>query len=250
MSVDHKLLICVPTYNEYENIGVLIDSLFETGLDVTVVVVDDGSTDGTQHIVSDYIKKLGDSKVILLTRTKKDGRGGAVWHGFKTLLSDRYQLYIEMDADLSHDPQDLLCGLPLFDNQTDLLIGARYPNGKIIGWPLRRRILSKLANCLAKFLLGGNIYDYTNGYRIYSPRAIRVILSAKPRFSGFISLSETVAICIANTLTVKAFPITFRDRSNGKSNATFAEVMASFVGIFKISFLSRTGYYKVKKPSS
>ena len=212
-------------------------------LGLSIVVVDDNSKDNTQQEVRNKINAYGNDKVYLFTRTKKDGRGGAVWHGFKEMQKLNYDVFVEMDADFSHDPQDLIKGIQLIGAQSGLIIGARYPDGKIIGWPFKRRLLSRFANLLARVLISFSIHDFTNGYRIYTAETVRLIDEIGLKYKGFISLSEIIAICLVNKRKIEAFPITFRDRSKGQSSATLAEVIKSLIAIFDIAVGLRNGRY-------
>lgn len=238
-----RIVICIPTYNEAENIGGLIDTIMSLSINPTVVIVDDNSEDGTRNEVQGRIKKFGIEKVKLLTRTKKDGRGGAVWYGFRKMLALNFDIFVEMDADFSHDPHELINGIKMIDRTSSLIIGARYPHGKILGWPIKRRVLSRLANILARILISNSIFDFTNGYRLYTAETVKIIEAVGLRNKGFICLSETIAICIVNNCKIESFPITFRDRSKGDTSATFLEVMRSLVAIFDIAIGLRNGRY-------
>ncbi|MCE2517887.1 MAG: glycosyltransferase [Alphaproteobacteria bacterium] len=240
---EKKIVICIPTFNEAENIGRLIDELLSFDFAPSVVVVDDNSKDNTQDEVRNKIKAYGGDRLRLLTRTKKDGRGGAVWHGFKEMQKLDFDIFVEMDADFSHDPKDLMKGIELISDTSALVVGARYPHGKIIGWPFKRRLLSRFANLLARILITPSIHDYTNGYRIYTAETVSLINAVGFKYKGFILLSETIAICLVNNRRIEAFPITFRDRSKGNSSATLSEVIRSLLAIFDIAIGLRNGRY-------
>lgn len=239
-----RFLVSIPTFNEETNIGDLIDELMELPIDCVVTVVDDNSHDKTQEIVMQKIEKFSDQKVKLHIRKDEKGRGSAVWYGFEKNLSEKFDYYIEMDADFSHAPSDLLTGVALIYPQKGVFIGSRYNGGTINGWPIKRRLLSFLANVMARFLLDHTIKDYTNGFRIYSYETVKIILSVGLKNGGFIALSEIIAICLANKVGVEEFPINFRDRTNGSSNATIKEVLKSFFGLLGIAFSLRRGHLK------
>ena len=239
-----KFLICIPTYNEEKNIGPLIDDLMQLPINCVVAIVDDNSQDKTKYVVEDAINKYSASRVRLCVRSTDRGRGSAVWHGFATFFDEGFDYFVEMDADFSHSPIDLLGGVQLVCPSVGLLIGSRYNKGKIEGWPVKRRILSLSANLLARVLIDFKIKDYTNGYRIYSSKTVELIKGVGLENEGFIALSETIAICLANGVKVLEFPIRFKDRSKGSSSANFQEVFRSFINIFKIAFHYHKGRFK------
>ena len=239
-----RFIVCIPTFNEVDNISDLIDQLLDINLDLTVAIIDDNSRDGTANAVREKIRQHGSESVWLIERETKDGRGGAVLRGFREGLTQDFDFFVEMDGDFSHDPADLQGASWLIDSSVELLIGARYPDGQIHGWPLKRRILSYFANRLASLLIPADISDYTNGFRIYSRTAVEKILSVGVVNKGFIALSEIIAICVANDLSISSFPIIFRDRTKGSSNASIAEVIKSFVAVFKIALMLRKGKFK------
>ena len=144
-----------------------------------------------------------------------------------------------MDSDFSHSISDLKKGLKIFlnkNNKIDVLLGSRYPNGKIINWPIQRRIFSKLANTLARFLISNKIYDYTNGFRFYNTEAIKIMVNKKPKNKGYVYLIETLSIFIYKKLKIIEYDIVFKNRIRGKSNTTLNEILNSLKGIFSIAF--------------
>lgn len=238
-----KALVVLPTYNESADVLRLIEALLATSVAPDVCVVDDSSPDATSAIVAAAITEREGwaSRVRLVTREKKAGRGGAVREGLRRgLESDSYTMFVEMDCDFSHDPGALEVGTALLERGLDVAIGARYPNGTIIGWPVSRRIFSRLANMLARTLIDWSVPDYTNGFRFYNRRAAEAILAEPQRHTGYIYLSETVAVCLRAGLTIASFPIVFRNRERGESNTDFHEIVAAMVGIFDVARWYRT----------
>ena len=145
-----------------------------------------------------------------------------------------------MDADFSHSPNELKRNIKTFYNKKlDLLIGSRYlANSKIINWPLSRRILSKLSNLLARFLLGVQVNDYTNGYRFYSKRAIKTVISKCNKLDGeFIILSEIILVLFKMKYKISEIESIFRNRVRGKSSVNLILVFQSFVGLIKLYLL-------------
>jgi dolichol-phosphate mannosyltransferase len=237
-------LAVLPTYNERENIVQLVDELLSKYPDLFVCVVDDNSPDQTAKAVSDFQSKCNTEKqnrIHLIVRTKKDGRGGAVRAGFSWGLQHpyvRFEHFVEMDCDFSHSPDELKNGLALLEH-ADIALGSRYPNGKVIGWPLKRKALSFCANLLARTLISTTIGDYTSGYRCYTRKATELLCKAQQRHKGYIYLSEALAHLMENGLKVAEFPITFVNRERGVSNTSAKEVMDSLYGIFEIGIRHR-----------
>jgi dolichol-phosphate mannosyltransferase len=238
-----KVLVVLPSYNEKENIVNLIEAILALGAGFSVCVVDDSSPDGTADLVRGAIESKGlAARVNLIVRSKKDGRGGAVREGFKWgFESGRgFQAYIEMDCDFSHEPKSIPTGLMYLETSADVVLGSRYPDGKIVGWPLQRHLLSFFANTLARTLINFKIHDYTNGFRFYSPRAVEIMLKHSQKHKGYIYLSESLSQLLRSGMRVDTFPIYFKNRERGVSNTSLAEVRNAFLGIFSIAWEHRT----------
>jgi len=238
-----RTLVVLPSYNEKENIVNLIEAILALGPEFSVCVVDDSSPDGTSELVKGAIvaKSLGD-RVHLIVRSKKDGRGGAVRTGFQWgFASGRgFEYFVEMDCDFSHEPKSIPTGIGLLDKGADVVLGSRYPNGTIEGWPVKRHVLSFLANSLARTLINFRIHDYTNGFRFYSKRAVEVMLKHSQKHKGYIYLSESLSQLLRAGMKVETFPIYFKNRERGVSNTSLAEVRNAFLGIFSIAWEHRT----------
>jgi len=235
-----KTLIVLPSYNEKENINQLIQAILGISETFFVVVVDDNSPDGTIDSVVDANKKMilhDQGRVHIIKRFAKDGRGGAVWDGMKWgLASDiDFQSFVEMDCDFSHNPNEIKQGLKLISEGNDLVLGSRYPDGKIINWPLKRRIFSRFANILCRLLISLKFHDYTNGYRFYNRKAATHLAQSKILHKGYINLSETIAKLLKHQFTIASFPIVFENRKRGKSNTDLKEMLGSFFAIFQIA---------------
>jgi glycosyltransferase involved in cell wall biosynthesis len=231
-------LVVLPTYNESADVLPMIEALLETGTAPDICVVDDSSPDGTSDVVAAAIAQRPGwgERVRLITRPGKGGRGGAVREGLRVgLENDAYDLFIEMDCDFSHRPEDLVVGAALLSRGWDVVIGARYPDGRIIGWPLQRRVFSRFANTVARGLIDWSVPDYTNGFRFYNRAAVEAILSVPQRNTGYIYLSEALAVCLSAGHTVASFPIVFRNRERGESNTTMGEVVAAARGIIDVA---------------
>jgi len=236
--MNNTIGICIPTFNESSNIIKLLDKLIKIK-NVIVCVVDDNSPDKTYELLIRKYSKNLNKKIFVIKRKKKDGRGSAVWIGFRKLKTLKVSTYVEMDSDFSHSIYDLKKGLKIFskkNEEIDVLLGSRYPNGKIINWPIERRIFSKLANILARFLISDKIHDYTNGFRFYNSYAVKIMVKKKPKNKGYVYLIETLSEFIDKKLRIIEYDIVFKNRIRGKSNTTLNEILNSLKGIFSIAF--------------
>jgi dolichol-phosphate mannosyltransferase len=237
-------LVVLPTYNERLNIIELTDAILDVDPANEVCIVDDSSPDGTAACVREAIssRPRWSERVHLIVRDRKDGRGGAVRQGFEWGIGRRrYTAFVEMDCDFSHEPGALSQGLATMDRGYDVVIGSRYPDGTIIGWPASRRILSAFANGLARLLIDHSITDYTTGFRFYRPAVVEELLARQQRHRGYIYLSESISHVLRAKHRVGSFPICFRNRERGVSNTSLAEIWASLRGILAIAVHHRFG---------
>ena len=235
-----KIGIVIPAFNEDKNIINLINQI-KKRLNCLILIVDDSTNKNTKKLFS----KNKFKNVKYYHRGKKLGRGSAVIFGFNKLLKIKKDVncLIEMDADMSHSPGELKRNIAYFyKNSFGLLIGSRYlPKSKIINWPLSRRILSKLSNRLAKFLLEAPVYDYTNGYRFYSKEAARTIIKKCTNTGGgFIILSEIILILWKNGFKIGEIRSIFKNRIRGESSVNLSLVIESFLGLIKLYVISKT----------
>jgi len=240
-----KTLVILPSYNERKNIREISLDILDLGLDYSICIVDDNSPDQTARFVKDFRSTLPSdmqSRIHLIIREKKDGRGGAVKTGIQWGLENVQdtQAFVEMDCDFSHSPTDIPTGVRLLEN-ADMAMGSRYPDGRVIGWPLSRRVFSFLANFLTRFLINWHIHDYTNGFRFYSKKAAELMCQLPQRHKGYIFLSETTANFLKMGLRIKSFPIVFVNRERGKSNTTIKEIFAALTGILDVAWRYRGG---------
>jgi len=235
-----KISIIIPAYNESENISKLLKKI-KLNIKSQIIIVDDSNNNLTENIL-----KNNKIKINYIKRHKKLGRGSAVLEGLKKALKNKKKnIFIEMDADLSHPPSELKRNLKFFErNKLDLLIGSRYlKESQIINWPISRKIFSKLANYLARFLLKIPCTDYTNGYRIYSRSAAKKIVQKCGKIGdGFIILSEILLVLYKNNFKIGEIKTKFVNRSRGESSANLKLIIASLVGLIKI-FLKRNSTY-------
>lgn len=210
-----RVIVVIPTYNEAENIRLILDRLRAAQPSVDILVVDDGSPDGTGQIADDYAAR--DAAIHVLHRTTKEGLGAAYLEGFAWALEHDYDVVGEMDADGSHQPEQLhrlLDALP----DADLVIGSRYvPGGSVVNWPRRREWLSKGGNIYIRALLGIKIRDVTAGYRLFHRDTLLAIDLADVESTGYVFQADLAYRTLQAGLRVREVPIEFVERERGKS---------------------------------
>lgn len=216
MSEVEKALVIVPTYNERENIIRLIDAVLSQDPRIEVLVVDDGSPDGTGGLVDE--RASSDSRVHVLHRPKKMGLGTAYLAGFRWALDRDYELVFEMDADFSHDPSHL----PQFLESAldaDLVLGSRYREGKVtvVNWPMARLMLSYSANIYARLVTGLPLYDATGGFKCFHRKVLEAIDLSDVRSNGYAFQIEMSFRAWRQGFRIVEIPIVFVDRTEGQS---------------------------------
>ncbi len=227
-----KTLVVIPTYNEKDNIAALIGRILDLPEKPEVLVVDDDSPDGTSQAVRALA--IQNTRVRLLSRKGKGGRGSATLDGFKMALEEGWDYVIEMDADFSHDPNDISRLLAL-SGQAEMVLGSRYlPESVIVQWPLKRKLFSRLANFYARLILGIPLSDYTNGYRCYSRAALQKLHFEKIPATGYIVLSYVSYQLYKQGARFKEIPIRFVNRRRGASNFSKQEVLQAFSAVWEI----------------
>tara|TARA_A100001015_G_C15025518_1_gene730276 strand:- start:1410 stop:2123 length:714 start_codon:yes stop_codon:yes gene_type:complete len=229
--------IIVPTYNEEDGIEKLILNVFKYVKDSEIFIVDDTNNRRIEQIIKKF------KNIYYFNRGKKQGRGSAVLFGIsKALNKKKYDLFIEMDADLSHDPSEINNNLKKFNEENlDLLISSRYlKESKIVNWSLRRKIFSKFSNILAKYLLEVPVKDYTNGFRIYSVNASKFIIQNCGKVSGgFVMLSEILLKLHLNGFKIGETNTIFKNRTRGESSVTISEILNALIGIVKLYLIRK-----------
>jgi dolichol-phosphate mannosyltransferase len=222
-----RTLVVVPTHNEGENIEQLLDALALRVPGADVVVVDDASTDATRELVR---ARLGDGSALrLVERSSKRGLGDAYREAFTSGISQGYELLVQIDADLSHDPAALPLMLAIADQGIPVVIGSRYiPGGTVTGWPRRRTWLSRWANRYVAIMLGLAVNDATAGFRVYRADALEVIGLDDLRASGYGFQVEMTYRSVRAGLGVVEVPIAFRDRVAGESKMDRRVVVEAF----------------------
>ena len=228
-----KVLVIIPTYNEMENIPGFIPQVLEQNEDIDILVVDDGSPDGT----GDYIEKLSEEngRVHLLRRKKKMGLGTAYIAGFKWALERDYERVFEMDADGSHSPTALNAFLKESE-KADLVLGSRYLKGKIsvVNWDWKRLILSYGANFYTRLVTGMPFSDATGGFKCFSRKALQALDFKKLKSDGYCFQIETTHRLWKKKFKIKEIPIIFTDRTKGSSKMSGGIISEAFFLVLKL----------------
>lgn len=209
-------LVIIPTYNEAENVLDVLQKTRAAVPDASILVVDDGSPDGTADLVDEHAAALG--QVQVLRRTEKNGLGAAYKAGFAWGFAHGFDVMVEMDADLSHDPAALPTLLARIDDGADLAIGSRYvPGGSIPDWAWHRKALSRWGNRYVDTMLGLDVADATAGYRAYRASMLEAMDLASVRAEGYGFQIEMTRRVTQRGGTIVETPISFTDRTRGTS---------------------------------
>ena len=233
-TAERRVVVILPTFDEAQNIPILVPFLLAVGDKVDVLIVDDNSPDQTGKIADDLAHRLP-ARVSVLHRQSKSGRGGAVMAGMRQALSDdRYAWFCEMDADLSHQPEELAAMLEAAAG-VDMVVGSRYvPGGGIEGWGTVRRVWSRMSNRIIRTVLGVPLTDFTTGYRLYSRRAVEFLTRAPLRETGYIALSEWAYKIHGAGMPIREVPSVFVNRRFGKSNMSAAEAIGAIRALLRM----------------
>jgi len=219
-----RTLVIIPTYNELENLPLIMGRVHKARPEVHVLVVDDSSPDGTGDL-ADKLALADPGRVHVLHRTAKDGLGAAYLAGFAWGLARKYSVLVEMDADGSHAPEQLYRLLDAIDEGADLAIGSRYVEGGTVrNWPWRRLVLSKTANTYSRLLLGVGIHDITAGYRAYRREALEKLDLSAVDSKGYCFQIDLTWRTINSGFTVVEVPITFTERELGVSKMSGSNI--------------------------
>tara|TARA_E500000331_G_scaffold47729_1_gene40512 strand:+ start:1734 stop:2459 length:726 start_codon:yes stop_codon:yes gene_type:complete len=232
-------LIIIPTYNEKENIENIILEIFDLEESFNILIIDDGSPDGTAKIVKELQKKYSKS-LFLKERSGKLGLGTAYIHGFKWALENNYEYIFEMDADFSHDPKDLP---RLYEachkNNGDLAIGSRYVKGvNIVNWPMSRLLMSFFASKYVKTITGMPIHDSTAGFKCYKRKVLEKINLDKIEFIGYAFQIEMKFKSWKYGFNIVEVPVIFTDRQEGNSKMSGGIFYEALFGVIKMKLKS------------
>jgi dolichol-phosphate mannosyltransferase len=231
-----KNLVIIPTYNEIENIDKMVRSVMALPREFHLLVVDDGSPDGTAL----HVKKLQSdfpSKLHLEERKGKLGLGTAYIHGFKWALARDYEFIFEMDCDFSHNPSDLVRLLEACEHGADVAVGSRYTKGgKVSNWPLGRILMSYFASVYVRVVLWLPVKDTTAGFKCYRRRVLESIELDKVRFMGYAFQIEMKYRAYRKKFKIVEVPIKFTDRVLGVSKMSTKIFKEAFLGVLQMRF--------------
>jgi len=231
-----QILIIIPTYNERENIVLIIPEIKKVLPQVHILVVDDSSPDGTAQSVREVASTIND--VYLLERSQKDGLGRAYISGFLWALQRSYQFIFEMDADFSHDPQYLPDFLDAI-KENDLVIGSRYISGvNVINWPMSRLLLSYCGNKFASVLTGISVKDCTGGFKCFRRELLEKLDLGKISSSGYSFQVEINYYAWKKGFRIAEIPIVFTDRKYGDSKMSTKIIREAFLLLWKLRLAS------------
>lgn|SRR5690348_4586847 len=235
-----RALVIVPTYDERENIKRLIGAILDQDVRLDILVVDDGSPDGTGEIVESLMQH--ESRVHILKRARKMGLGTAYIAGFSWALQEGYDFVFEMDADFSHDPAHLPQFLRAIDD-ADLVLGSRYRNGKVtvVNWPIKRLLLSYFANVYARIVTGLPVWDATGGFKCFRRHVLEGIDLTRVRSNGYAFQIEMSFRAWRKHFKIVEIPIVFVDRTEGQSKMSRSIVREAIWMVWRLRFWALRG---------
>ena len=240
MAESDRAVVIIPTYNERENIAKLIEGVLEQDARLDVLVVDDGSPDGTGAIVDEI--SASSPRVNILHRPRKMGLGTAYLAGFRWALDRDYGYVFEMDADFSHDPAHLPQFLEAV-RDADLVLGSRYQYGKVtvVNWPIARLILSYFANVYARTVTGLQLFDSTGGFKCFRRRVLESIDLSAIRSNGYAFQIEMSFRAWRRGFRIVEIPIVFVDRTEGESKLSKGIVREAIWMVWRLRWGAMTG---------
>lgn len=236
-----KKLVIIPTYNEIENIEDIISCVFSLEEDFDILIVDDSSPDGTGEKVADLIPTYY-NRLFLEVRSTKNGLGRAYIHGFKWALQKGYDYIFEMDADFSHNPNDLIKLYRACKNGADLAVGSRYCQGlNVVNWPMNRVLLSFFASKYVRLITGLPINDSTAGFVCFTRKVLEELPLDQVELVGYGFQIEMKFRAYCKKFKIVEIPIIFTDRTKGKSKMSGAIISEAVFGVIKMKFMSLLG---------
>ncbi|MCZ6703925.1 MAG: polyprenol monophosphomannose synthase [Ignavibacteria bacterium] len=237
-----KALIIIPTYNEVENLPKLLPVIFLKDESIDVLIVDDNSPDGTAQ----WVKEEGEKnpRIKLIKREKKMGLGTAYIAGFKYALKNNYDFIFEMDADFSHNPEEIPNFLNAMVNY-DLVLGSRYKDGvNVVNWPMRRLMLSLFANIYTRLITGLPVHDATGGFKCFKKEVLQSINLDHVKSNGYAFQIEMTFKAWKKGFKIKEISIVFTDRVKGTSKMSRKIVREAIVMVWKLRLASMFGILK------
>jgi dolichol-phosphate mannosyltransferase len=229
-------LVIIPTYNEKDNVELMIRTVFNLPVPFDILIVDDNSPDGTAQIVQSFQKEFPE-KLHLLLRKEKNGLGKAYIAGFQWALQKNYNFIFEMDCDFSHNPQDLIRLREACLNNFDVAIGSRYcKGGKVKDWPLGRILMSYFASLYVRSILWIPIHDTTSGFKCYKRKVLETIPLESIQFTGYAFQIEMKYAAYKLGFKLTEVPILFKDREKGQSKMSIKIFREALIGVLKMRF--------------
>ena len=238
-------IVIIPTYNEKENIEKIIRAVFALEKKFHVLIIDDGSPDGTAQIVKNLMASEYENSLFLVERSGKLGLGTAYICGFKWALEREYEYIFEMDADFSHDPNDLpRLYSACHDEGYDLAIGSRYVTGvNVVNWPIGRVLMSYFASKYVRFVTGFTVHDTTAGFKCYKRRVLQTIELDKIRFKGYGFQIEMKYTAYKIGFRIKEVSVVFVNRREGTSKMSGGIFGEAFFGVMRLRLDGRMRKY-------
>ena len=229
-----RTLIVVPTFNERENVAALIPELFKVASTADVMLIDDNSADKTADFAEQSFG--ANPRFSVLRRNERRGYGRSLLEGYRAGVDRNYARLVQLDADFSHDPK-VVPRLIDAAGAADVVIGSRYcAGGRVVNWPLRRRLLSRFANQYVRTITGLTVQDSTSGFRCYTRRALQVLLEIPITAEGYAFLVETTFRAQRAGLRIAEVPITFIDRREGHSKMSRKIIFESVLRPWRLRF--------------
>ncbi len=231
----NNTLVIIPTFNEKDNIQHIIRATFSQKKEFDILIVDDNSPDGTSKIVTELQKEFT-TNLFILNRKEKKGLGAAYIHGFKWALKKKYDYIIEMDADFSHNPKDLIRLYNACEKGADVAIGSRYIKGKInvVNWDFKRIVLSVIASKYVRFITRIPVYDTTAGFVCYKRKVLEKIDLNSIHFVGYAFQIEMKFKSWKHGFKIKEIEIIFTDRIAGESKMSKSIISEAIFGVLKM----------------
>lgn len=236
-----KTIVIIPTYNERENIQPIIDAVFSLSVDFHILIVDDSSPDGTSEIVQDLqdLYNRNETRLHLLKRQGKLGLGTAYIAGFHYAIQKNYEYILEMDADFSHDPKDLVRLYNACKEGADLSIGSRYATGvNVVNWPIGRVLISYFASSYVRTITSMPIKDTTAGFVCYKRKVLETIPLDEIKFIGYAFQIEMKFLAWKYGFKLAEIPIIFTDRTRGASKMSAGIFKEAFFGVLYMTINS------------
>ena len=243
-------IVIIPTYNEIENIEKIIRAVFALKKAFDILIIDDGSPDGTANVVKKLMEGEFKDRLHIIERSGKLGLGTAYITGFKWALQHDYEYVFEMDADFSHDPNDLpRLYAACHDEGYDVAIGSRYVSGvNVVNWPIGRVLMSYFASMYVRFITGFKVHDTTAGFKCYRRRVLETIELDKIRFKGYAFQIEMKYTAYKIGFKIKEVPVIFVNRREGVSKMSGGIFGEAFFGVIRLRWDGWTRKYpKIKQ---